>query len=390
MGSLSVSEIALAGLSLSTNETIGGTSVTGTVTLNGVARSSGFPVSLRSSLATAGVPAIVNIAQGQSTATFNISTSTTATTQSTVITAQAGTNSFTSTLQLDPSNLPQLDSFTVTPATVQGGTSFSGTVQLNQLAPIGGVNVQLTSSDNAVQPPANATVLVNNSSATFAIPTTPVTSVHDVTLTATLGSTTITRQVTVAPPVQVSLSAASVTGGTSVSGTITLANAAPVTGAVVTVASSGTAFASVTSPITIPSGQTTGTFTITTFAVTSQHVVTITVTDGTVGSATATLAVNPPTTGTLQSLSISPAQVAAKGVATGTVALSGPAQFGGQVVALKSSNSLVASVNSSVTIAQGSTSATFTITASSPATTQIVTITATAGSISQTATLTVQ
>ncbi len=391
MSSLPASDIALAGLSLSTNETIGGTSVTGTVSLNGVARSNGFPISLRSSLPTTGVPSVVTIAQGQSTGTFNISTATTATTQSATITAQAAASSFTAALQIDPSNLPQLNSFTITPATVQGGTSFNGTVQLSQLAPLGGVNVQIASSSpTVVQPPATVNVLVNSSSANFTIPTTPVTGIQTATLSATLGSNTITQQVTVAPPIQLTLNPASVLGGATVTGTITLGNAAPVQGAIVQVTSSATAFAQVVGPVTIPSGQTTGAFIINTFAVTAQQTVTITATDGTVGSATAILTVSPQTTGQLQSLTISPAQILGGGSATGTVTLSGPAQFGGLIVALRSSNGIVAPVPLTVTVAQGSSIATFTINTSSPATQQIVTITATAGSITQTATLTVQ
>jgi len=72
------------------------------------------------------------------------------------------------------------------------------------------------------------------------------------------------------------------------------------------------------------------------------------------------------------------------------LALSGPAGFGGVVVALKSGNSLVASVPFTVTVPQGSTTATFSINTSTVASAQIITITATAGSISETATLTVE
>jgi len=47
MNSLPASEIALAMFTLSTNETVGGSNVTGTLLLNGVARSPGFQVGLR-------------------------------------------------------------------------------------------------------------------------------------------------------------------------------------------------------------------------------------------------------------------------------------------------------------------------------------------------------
>jgi uncharacterized protein (TIGR03437 family) len=390
VNSLPASEIALTGLTLSNNETLGGTSVTGTVALNGVARTGGFPVSLRSSVPTVTVPAVVTVPQGQASTNFTVSTPTTAASESTTITAQATSVTLTATLQIDPTNLPQLNLFTITPATVQGGASFTGTVGLSGLAPLGGVNVQLTSSDTVVQPPASVTVPANSSTANVTIPTTAVTSPHTVTLSATFGSTTLTQQVTVAPPIQLTLNPVSVTGGASVTGTVTLGAVAPTTGANIAVTSSGTSFASTPGTVNIPAGQSTATFTITTFAVTAAHTVTITATDGAVGSATATLTVNPQTAGQLQSVAVSPTQVNGGATATGTVTLSGPAAFGGVVVALKSSNSLVATVPLTLTVPQGSTTATFTINTSTVASAQTITITATAGSISETATLTVE
>ena len=390
VNSLPASEIALTALTLSTGETIGGTSVTGTVSLNGVARAAGFPVSVRSSDPTVVVSSPVTIPQGQASAAFTVSTPTIATVETATITAEASSVTLTASLQIDPSNLPQLDLFTVTPITVQGGTSFSGTVGLGATAPLGGVNVQVSSNDTVVQPPASVTVPVNSATKSFTIPTAAVTSPHSVTLTATLGSTSLTQQVTVGPPIQITLDNSSVTGGTSVTGTVTLGTVAPTGGVNITVSSTATAFASTPGIVSIPGGQATATFTITTYTVTAAHTVTITATDGAVGSATASLTVNPPTVGQLQSVSVSPTQVNGGTQATGTVTLSGPAKFGGQVVALKSSNILVASVPGTVTVPQGSTTATFTITTSTVASTQTVTITATAGSLSQTAILTVQ
>jgi uncharacterized protein (TIGR03437 family) len=390
VNSLPASEIALTGLTLSTNETPGGTSVTATVALNGVARTGGFPVSVRTNNPTVVVPAIVTVPQGQASTTFTITTPTTGAAQTATITAQATSVSLTATLQIDPTNLPQLNLFTVSPGSVLGGANLTGTVGLSGLAPLGGVNVQLASSDTVVQPPASVKVPANSSTANVTVPTTAVTSPHAVTLSATFGSTTLTQQVTVAPPIQLTLNPTSVTGGTSVTGTITLAAAAPTTGANIAVTSSGTAIASTPGMVNISSGQTTATFSITTFTVTAAHTVTITATAGGVGSATATLTVNPQTAGQLQSVAVSPTQVNGGATATGTVTLSGPAAFGGVVVALKSSNSLVASTPFTLTVPQGSTTATFTINTSTVATSQTVTITATAGSISETAKLTVE
>jgi uncharacterized protein (TIGR03437 family) len=390
VNSLPASEIALAGLTLSSNEVSGGTSVTGTVSLNGLAKSGGFPVSLKSSDSTVTVPSMAIIPQGQVSTTFTISTPTIGSAQSTTITAQANSVTQSASLQIDPVNLPQLNLFTVTPATVQGGSSLTGNIGLSNSAALGGTSVQLASSDTVVQAPASVTVNANSTTATVTIPTTAVTSVHTVTLTATLGTTSLTQQVSVAPPIQLSLSPTSVTGGTSVTGTITLATVAPANGVNVTVASSATGVASTPGIVNIPFGQTSATFSITTVSVTAAHNVTITATDGAVGSATATLTVNPQSIGQLQSVTISPTQVNGGASATGTVTLSAPAQLNGLVVALKSSNPQVASVPFNLTVPQGSTTATFTITTSTVASSKTVTITATAGSISETATLTVE
>jgi trimeric autotransporter adhesin len=390
VNSIPVSELALAGLTLSSNETVGGTNVTGTVSLNGVARSAGFPVTLRSTNPALSVPSTVTIPQGQASATFTISTPSEASTQNATITALSGSATFTASLQIDPSNQSQLDLFTVTPTSVGGGASFSGTVDVSDPAALGGVNVQVTSSDPVVTPPATVTVQSGNTSANFSIPTSKVTAVHSVTLTATLGSTSLTQQVTVVPPVQLALSSTSVTGGTSVTGTITLGAAAPTGGVNIALSSNGVAYASTPGIVNIAAGDTSTTFTITTYTVGAAHTVTITAADGAVGSATAMLTVSPQTAGQLQSVSVSPTQVTGGTSATGTVTLSGPAGFGGQVVTLKTNNLLVAQVPSMVTVPQGSTSATFTVTTSLVASTQTVTITATAGSISQTATLSVE
>src|SRR5262249_22999544 len=81
-------------------------------------------------------------------------------------------------------------------------------------------------------------------------------------------------QSNVAPQVQsVTLSAASVGGGGTVQGTVTLSGSAPAGGAVVTLSASG---ASVPATITVSAGSMSATFTVTTSAVTSTQTATIT------------------------------------------------------------------------------------------------------------------
>jgi uncharacterized protein (TIGR03437 family) len=390
VNSLASGSLALTALTLSVPEILGGSDVTGTVQLNGRAGTSGFPVSIKSNDPNLILPPVVNVPSGQSSATFTITTPTTGASKTDTITAQAAGVTLNTSLQIDPSNAPKLSSFTVTAATVQGGTNFTGSVGLTASAPLGGVNVQLASSDTAAQPPASVSVPTNSTTANVTIPTTAVTSPHSVTLTATLGSTSLTQSVTVAPPIQLTLDNASVTGGTNVTATVSLGNAAPAGGANILLSSNASAVASTPLNVSIPSGENTATFTITTFGVTAAHTVTITATYPNVGSATASLTVNPVTAGQLVSVAVSPGSVSGGGPATGTVTLSGPAPANGLVVALKSSNVLVASVPITVNVVQGSSTATFTVSTNKVATSQTVTITATAGATSKTTTLTVQ
>ncbi len=91
----------------------------------------------------------------------------------------------------------------------------------------------------------------------------------------------------------VSLSPASVTGGTSSMGTVTLAEAAPAGGAVVSLASNNAA-ASVPASVTVPAGATSVTFTATTTPVTTTTVVTVTATSGTTRTADLTVTNNAP------------------------------------------------------------------------------------------------
>src|ERR1019366_2272 len=197
----------------------------------------------------------------------------------------------------------------------------------------------LSSDNDKVSLPTPVAVRFATNSVDFVITTLAVTSVQTVTLTATLSHATVSATLSLLPPLQLTLDATAVVGGNSVTGTVTLADPAPVAGANVSLNSNdGTVHVS---PVTIPAGQTSQTFTLTTSAVTAARTVSI----------TATYA-----------------------AASQTV--------------LQSSSLLTASVPLFLIIPQGQTSAVFTI-----ATTHfsgVVTIAATAGGVKKTATLTVE
>jgi len=78
-----------------------------------------------------------------------------------------------------------LNAVTVSPTQVVGGNNVTGTVTLNHVAPPGGAQVTLVSSDPSVVVPASVTVLGNNTSVNFNITTNAVTAITQATITAT-------------------------------------------------------------------------------------------------------------------------------------------------------------------------------------------------------------
>src|SRR5262249_19111821 len=92
---------------------------------------------------------------------------------------------------------------------------------------------------------------------------------------------------------------------------------------------------------------------------------------------------------TLSTLTVAPASVVGGAGSTGTVTLTSAAPASGAVVTLSSSNTTVAGVPASVTVAAGATSANFSITTTGVTAATSVTVTGSFGGVSQTATLTV-
>jgi uncharacterized protein (TIGR03437 family) len=387
MNAMAQSALQLATLALSPAYLNAGDSAALTVGLNGVARAGGFLVGLRSNSSAAQVTPLITIPQGQASGQTSVATSAVNAVQDVTISAQAGGVTRTAPLEIDPANTVQLAGLSLSPASIPGGKNLTGTVTLSSNAPLGGVNIVLTSDNDKVQLPVPAVVAVRfaTNSADFAITTLAVTSVQTVTLTATLSHSTVSATLTLLPPLQLTLDASVVVGGNSVTGTVTLAVPAPVAGANVSLSSNdGTVRVS---PVTIPAGQTSQTFTLSTSAVTSARMVSITAIYA-AASQTVLLTVNPPATVTLSSLVISPNQVTGGSSTQGTVTLTGPAGAGGVRVDLQSDSLIRATSPSFVIIPQGQSSAGFTITTSHFQ--GVVTFTATAGGVKKTATLTVQ
>ena len=147
-----------------------------------------------------------------------------------------------------------------------------------------------------------------------------------------------------------------VVGGAVVAATVTLGVPAPSAGILVALTSSNPAMAAIPASVTIPSGATSATFSISTAPVSTTSTVTISASYSG-GSQTASLILTAPPVA-LASFGCSPVSLTSGATSTCTVTLSGTAPSGGATVTL-SSNSTLLTAAPSVTIAAGSTSATF-------------------------------
>ncbi len=254
-----------------------------------------------------------------------------------------------------------ISSVTLLPTSVVGGASSTGTVTLKSAAPTGGAVVTLKSSNAAATVPVSVTVPATKTSTTFTVTTTPVASSASASITATYGTGSSSATLTVTAPSlsAVSVSPATVQGGTSSTGTVTLTSLAPTAGIAVTLTSSNTSAATVPATVTVTNSLTAN-FPVTTLGVSSTTSVTITAKLGTV-TKTATLTVNPAPPA-VSSVSVTPNSLLGGMTSSGTVNLSAPAPPGGVTVSLGTSNPAVASVAASVPVGAGLTSANFTVT----------------------------
>jgi hypothetical protein len=389
-GSTTLSSIALNPMSV-----IGGSSSIGTVTLSGQAPTGGATVSLMSdNTAAATVPASVTVPAGASNATFTVSTSSVSTSTSVTISASYAGVAKTASLSVAPTGSATLSAVALNPMSVIGGSSSTGTVTLSGPAPSGGAAVSLMSDNTAAATvPASVTVAAGATSATFMVSTSAVTVSATVTISASYAGATKTASLTVLPPAltlsSLTLNPTSVTGGSPSTGTVTLSGPAPSGGASVSVMSGNTAAATVPASVTVAAGTSSATFTVSTSSVTASASVTISASYAGV-TKTASLTVMPQAPPTLSSLTLNPTSVTGGAQsATGTVTLSGPALSGGAIVSLMSGNTAVATVQASVTVAAGASSATFTVSTSVVTTSTPVTISALYAGVTKTASLSV-
>ena len=183
----------------------------------------------------------------------------------------------------------------LSPSSVTGGASSTGTVTLSSPAPSGGTTVSLASNSAAATVPMSVTIPAGSSSATFTVGTTAVSSATAATISAAAGGNTKTAVLTVNPAIlsSIGLNPMSVTGGAASTGTIALNGPAPTGGSIVTLTSSS-ASATVPSSITVLAGSRSATFTVNTSSVSAATTANISAAYGGV-TQTVMLTVNPAT-----------------------------------------------------------------------------------------------
>ena len=383
----------IAGLSLSPGTVDGGDPSTGTVTLSGAAPAGGVLVTLASNDTNASVPGSIVIPEGETTGQFTVSTSPTASPKTAQITATSA-NSVNANLSIAATSAGQgqISGLSLSPSTVEGGDPSTGAVTLASPAPVGGILVTLSSDDTGATVPTSIVIPEGQTSGQFTVSTSPAASPNTAQITATSANSvnaTLTINPTPAGQGQISglsLSPSTVEGGDPSTGAVTLVNPAPVGGILVNL-SSDDAAATVPASITIPEGQTSGQFTVSTSPAASPNTAQITATSANSVNATLTINPTPAGQGQLAGLTLNPTTVEGGDPSTGTVTLVNPAPAGGILVNL-SSDDAAASVPASITIPEGQTSGQFTVSTSPSASLNTAQITATSAN-SVNATLTI-
>ncbi|MFH0890674.1 MAG: hypothetical protein V1856_01435 [Candidatus Liptonbacteria bacterium] len=276
-----------------------------------------------------------------------------------------------------PSSVLAVSSLTVTPDSVEGGTSLVGTVTLNKPASdidFGGTIVWLSTTPNAsLSFPQNMKVKAGATSGTFNIRTNKVKSSVKVTVTARLNNVAKTAVVTINPPPPpppplavsaLTLLPASVVIGEFSVGTVTLSGVAPAGGLTVRLYANYPTTVLLPTSVMVAGAARSGTFKFQSKWVSAPMDVTVTAqllqsSNTALSQKTAVLKINPSMT--VSALTLSPSSVISGNSSVGTVTLSKPAPTGGQAVPLSATPSSSLTLPASISVKAGASSGTFNI-----------------------------
>lgn len=376
-------------VNLSAPSVVAGNTTTATVTLTTVAPTGGTVVHLSTGSANISIPATITVPAGSTTSNpFTITTYAVSSDTSASITATTlGATSASATLSLTST---PVTSVSFSPATVIAGTGSTGTVTIGGVAGPSGRLVTLATT-GAVGP-TTVTIPSGQSSATFAVTTSVSTSSSTATSTATLGSSSKSGNLSITPTTVTSftLDNPSVTGGTAITGKITISGTALSGGFNVTLATSNSSVVSVgggvtSTTVTIPAGSNSATVTLQTSPVGTTTNVNLTATAPNTSGVVAVATVVPPK---VVSIVFNPASVTGGTQASFTITLNGPAPAGFGV-SVSSNDSHLVFPNGTLKFSTGLTSQSYTANTTTVTTATTATATASAGGGSSTGTLTI-
>ncbi|HET6853859.1 MAG TPA: hypothetical protein VFH46_16270 [Pyrinomonadaceae bacterium] len=390
---------SLKSLTISPSTISGGAQPLGIVMLNGQAPAGGALVSLSSNSPFVNPPASVTVAPGSFSVSFPIST--TGVTTNTTATVTASYNGAASQAQVTLTAQQPPSSLTLSPTSTTGtsGSSFATVTvaspsSTDQVLQVSSSNPSIASVPNGVTIPAGSTT------GGFNIFTSSVSVQTVVTISVSGGGVTKTANLTINP--DASPAPTTPTAPTLLSPASNVKVTQPINFDWSDV-SGATSYeiqiddsSNFTAPLTL--SQTVSVSQATLTGLPAQRLFWRVRAFNSAGVAgpfsasrrfTAEAASTTTTPASLSAVSVSPTSVAGGTTAQGTITLTGGAPSGGAVVTLSSANTSVVSVPASVTVAAGSSSATFGVNTSAVTANTAVTITATYAGVSRTTTLTV-
>ena len=188
----------ITNMSSNPNPLVGGDNATGTTFLQDPAPTGGAVVTLS---ATSGltVPASVTVPAGQKSATFAIGSSAVASVKNPIITGRWNGAEYKLVVRVEPP--PTLQSLTVNPNIIVNNATATGTVTLDEGAPVAGTLVTLSSSDTSVATvPASVMVPAGATQATFTVTGKTVASKTTIVIHATWSGVTKNANFAVQPP----------------------------------------------------------------------------------------------------------------------------------------------------------------------------------------------
>jgi hypothetical protein len=337
-----------------------------TITLNKAAPNGGTAVGLASNNNMLPVPAAtVTVPANASSTTFTATAGNMAANQSATLTASLNGASQAATISLVASQPLTLSSLACNPTSLNSGAVTSCTITLNKAAPNGGTAVGLASNNNMLPvPAATVTVPTNATSTTFAATAGNMTANQSATLTASLNGASQTATVGLVAPQSPTLSSlvcnpTSLNSGAVTTCILTLSNAAPNGGMVVGLASNNNLLDVLPQSVTVWANRTAAIFKATAGLITQSQVATLT---ASLGGAPRQFDISLLAGIVPFSLTCRPSIIRPGASTDCTVTLSQAAPSGDTAVTLVSSNGQV-TVPSSITVAAGSSSATFSATA---------------------------